>query len=170
MKTLTLWPEWAFAICHLGKRVENRSLPFSEQIARRVGDGWLAIHAGKSIGGRPGPRVTREGIWSVSDMAVLDGWDLCDIDSEGGLYVVRRERYVRLAADEIVTSAVVAITRVDGALKPGDHALWKVVDSAAVRLRDVRALSEPLPMGGKQGLWCLTPEQAEVVLARAGVS
>lgn len=24
LRALTLWPEWAYAVCHLGKNIENR--------------------------------------------------------------------------------------------------------------------------------------------------
>ena len=65
MKALTLWPEWAHAIAHLGKRVENRNWP---PPATMVGED-IAIHAGAHIGGRRGVVAMREGIEAVKSMA-----------------------------------------------------------------------------------------------------
>ena len=48
LRALTLWPEWAWAIHHLDKRVENRGWPIP------AGE-WFALHAGKSPTG-PGAR------------------------------------------------------------------------------------------------------------------
>lgn len=44
---LTLWPEWAYAVAHLGKDVENRSWPPPQTVIRKR----IAIHGGASIGG-----------------------------------------------------------------------------------------------------------------------
>ena len=52
---ITLWPEWAYAIRHLGKDVENRGDTSKRSyVALRgyVGE-RIAIHAGAYIGGRP---------------------------------------------------------------------------------------------------------------------
>ena len=45
---LTLWPEWAYAITHLGKDVENRDW---ERLPTWLTGRYLAIHAGAHIGG-----------------------------------------------------------------------------------------------------------------------
>lgn len=46
-RALTLWPEWVYAIVHLGKRIENRGWPPPESLIGQP----FALHAGKSIGG-----------------------------------------------------------------------------------------------------------------------
>lgn len=43
MRALTLWQPWAYAITHLGKRVENRSWPPPPAAFQ----GPIALHAGK---------------------------------------------------------------------------------------------------------------------------
>lgn len=45
MRALTLKPHWAYAVAHMGKRIENRSRPIPEAlIGHRV-----AIHAGATL-------------------------------------------------------------------------------------------------------------------------
>ena len=67
LQALTLWPEWAWAIVHLGKRVENRSW----SIPRGK---WFALHAGKHIGGKSGAAASIEGIESLCTMARRAEW------------------------------------------------------------------------------------------------
>lgn len=165
---LTLWPEWAWAICNLDKRVENRNPRFAEQIARRVGDGWLAIHAGQSIGGRSGAVATSEGLWAVKDMALRWGWDCY---SHPGIFDLvpatdLDATPIRLSADTVGRSAVVAVARIGGIIRPGVGAAWKVRESAALQLSGVVVLPQPVPCRGQQGLWRLGTDLAVAVLAQ----
>ena len=45
MKALTLWQPWAWAICHAGKRIENRTWPPPNEIFGKQ----IAIHAGNRV-------------------------------------------------------------------------------------------------------------------------
>lgn len=177
MRALTLWPEWAWAICNLGKRVENRSERFARMIAGQVGDGWLAIHAGKNIGGGPGWSATYEGIDDVITMAIEEMWDVStdQRDDEGNdicpdLYAEfsRGEHTVTVRASEITTSAIVAVCRVRGVLPPGLAYPWKVPTSGALKLDDVRVLPKPVFCGGRQGLWTLPEDAERAVMAQVG--
>ncbi len=56
MKALSLWQPWAHAVCHLGKRIENRDrwhegTPQLAQARRLVGS-TILIHAAQSCGTR----------------------------------------------------------------------------------------------------------------------
>lgn len=152
---LTIWPEWAWAICHLDKRVENRGERFARQIDRRVGDGWLAIHAGKSIMGRPGLPSMREGLGYVEYMAREAGWRCIAEDYDAGRYRLVRDpgEDVLLTPERVVTSAIVALAQISDVLEPGSRAPWKVPDSAALALSPMLILPEPIACKGKQGLW-----------------
>lgn len=183
MRALTLWPEWAWAICKLGKRVENRSERFARMIAGQVGDGWLAIHAGKNIGGRPGRAATKEGLSDLAFMAEQECWFVelgeCYLDQTGvvdhpvaqftmpGSLVGEHD----LCSDELErvgASAIVAVCRVRGVLPPGLVHPWKVATSAALKLDDVRVLAKPIPCGGRQGLWTLPEDVERAVMAQVG--
>lgn len=176
LPTLTLHGIWPWAIVHLGKRVENRSERFARMIAGQIGDGWLAIHAGKNIGNRPGRPGTCEAFEAVSETAELTAdwhseWGKSCTrggvthDEPGAIFQRGDERRTVLAS-EIITSAVVAVCRVRGVLPPGVVYPWKVPDSAALKLDEVRVLPEPVPCGGSQGLWRLPDDVFEAVKAQ----
>lgn len=156
MKALTLHPEWAHAIAHLDKRVENRDWrPPASLIGQRI-----AIHAGKSIGGRPG--------WPARFRAasVVSGiWRSEPCEERSALYQ-------RIAHEQITRSAIVATAilgePVEVAEAEGERAPesarpeWAAWGDRASRfwwpLREVVTLSTPIPCGGKQGFWTVPDE------------
>ncbi len=73
LRALTVHPEWGFGIHYLGKRDENRGGPPPITL---TGDDppWIALHAGKHIGGRPGKVAKREGLEALVGMAQRAGW------------------------------------------------------------------------------------------------
>lgn len=169
MLALTLWPEWAEAIARLDKRVENRSLGFCCQIHQRVGTGWLAIHAGKNIGGRPGFPATVAGMRALGEMVQITTGRpviLSRVSSGGRPYAVELSLDGALNSESIVTSAVVAVARVGDLLPPGMDWSWKVRESGAVQLTEVVVLAQPVPCRGAQSLWALPPDVEAAVLAQ----
>ena len=149
---LTLWPEWAWAITNLGKRVENRSEGFCRQIARRVGEGWLAIHAGV----KPGDRL-----YLVANMydAVGDV-DAYDDPHLGGILWCFGGTYVNAA--QLTRGAIVALVKVGNRLvTPDEDADWKAPGCAGIVLHDLRVLPDPIACKGAQGLWTPTPDVQE---------
>lgn len=175
LPTLTLYGAWALGITVLGKRVENRPERFARMVAGQVGDGWLAIHAGKNVGARKGWPGTYEELDALADMALTQGWDMWsdrrdddgnDISPDVSFTFARGEYLATIYASEITTSAVVAVCRVRGVLPPGLVHPWKVTSSAALKLDDVRVLPEPVPCGGHQGLWRLPPDIFAAVKAQ----
>lgn len=153
---ITLWPEWAWAICFLDKRVENRDWhPPRHLIGRR-----LAIHAGAHVGGRKGAVARGEGIDALARMASFANWkQTTDADNWGHadfLYCVRGGVTKDTAEHPIVTSAIVAVATLAGA-DTEDRTPWDVPGCWHWRLDDVVVLDPPAPMRGAQGLWTWTP-------------
>lgn len=152
---LTLWPEWAWAIVHLGKRTENRgwSLPVGR---------WVAIHAGRHVGGRPGLPSTMDGIDGLVEMARRAGW------SVDGSY--RKAAYIRGAVtvewnlDAVPTSAIVGLAKIIAADPPGmgDIGGWRVPEAVGNRF-EFRPLREPVSCRGAQGLWTVPDDIADRV-------
>lgn len=163
---LTLWPEWSYAIAgmedHLPepfcsmeredleqylKRVENRSWCRRSMVGR-----WLMIHAGATIGGGQFRQV--DAIEAVKDMAFT-----------------AMEAEIEIDPRNIVTSAVVAVARIEGFVqRRGTHPVyhrgvlsqfepmklspkWWVEEEIGWLLSDVVRLPQPVRCGGAQGLW-----------------
>lgn len=146
---LTLWPEWAWAICHAGKRVENRTWHPGARLA--VG-ARLAIHAGAHIGGRPGADVASDAVDVVMAM-----WET------GGPLRSNDERR-RLAACQ--RSSIVAVATID-VYDQEQRTWWDVPGQWHWRLRDIQVLDTPIPHRGAQGLWTPSPEALAALQAVA---
>ena len=173
MRAITLWPEWAWAICRLNKRVENRGY---RPPAAMVGE-LVAIHAGKYFGGRAGRVATVEALHAIEDTACEAGWEVDvtlsrervflngDQDVRWGIRgstLLERgdDRYLPLhrvndAYTPIATSAIVAVARIGFLIEPTPDPThpWHAPDSWGWLLEDVRVLDEPILCKGKQGLW-----------------
>jgi hypothetical protein len=157
---LTLHPEWAWAVCHLGKDAENRSERFAREIAKRVGDGWLAIHAGVK---RPADFAA---VAAMSGMP-HDVLDFDDVDLEDAVGPVWQfgatggTGGVLIEDARLTRGAIVALAKIGDVLEPGARAPWKVPESAALTLSPVVVLPEPIPCKGQQGLWTPPPDIQE---------
>jgi hypothetical protein len=152
MRALTLHPEWAHAIAHLGKRIENRPWKPPEKL---LGE-RIAIHAGKSVGGRPGFPAMLDGCRAVAARDPLTVFAL-----EAGEAYLGTPLRMRL----IETSAIIATARLDGwsdaegrAELPAEATppdAWRWGDPTSPfwwHLSDVR-LVVPVPCRGSLGLW-----------------
>jgi hypothetical protein len=152
---LTLHPEWAWAITHLGKNVENRSERFCRQIAKRVGDGWLAIHAGVK---RPADFAAVAAMYDGQVDAFPGDADDPSADP-GWLFGGRSGVFIKDA--DLRRGAIVALAKIGDVLLPGARAPWKLTFSAALPLSPVVVLPEPIPCKGQQGLWTPPPDVQE---------
>lgn len=157
---LTLWPEWAWAVTHLGKDVENRGRDLVASDRRlRTADQRLWIHAGKTVGG--------------GQVSYNDAWEAVVRTAErAGWYCDRREMIFHLDGVAIVapfgdrrkhllpTSALVAVGRVAAVLGPtgGTSSPWKVEGEYGHVLRDMSVMMPPIPCKGAQGLWSVTDQ------------
>lgn len=173
MRSLTLWPEWAFAMCVLGKDWENRPRP-AFWYGLRVGDEF-AIHAGAHLGGRKGAPATWEGLQAVAHMAVragqghrvvLDGQTAL-LSAAGvtpalpSLGVADGHRYHVLSGRHYPAQQVVAVATLLGCqYNEADAGGWRVPGQYGFHLR-VRALPTMVSCsvqeypGNRQGLWSL---------------
>lgn len=161
LRALTLHPEWAWAIVHLDKRVENRSWRPPESV---IPDGArFAIHAGSRIGGRDGD--TFEALAEVMLAAREAGWEHEQVGA--GWTLTKGGRSVALTEAAVlgVAGRVVAIAALREILPPregiGDepHPAWKVPGQYGWLLDDVAVLDygrQPV-IRGHQGLWRLRP-------------
>jgi len=171
MKALTIWPEWIWAILHLGKRVENRSWePPQAVVGQRI-----ALHAGAHVGGRPGRAATDNGLRSVGGMAVRAGWSwmlgeeldyvsFCPVCGSLGDPVdmwLREEDDRELSAScrRLVRGAFVG-TAILARATTGDQTPWAVPGMVHWHLEDLKVLPEAIPAIGKQRLWNV-PEEIE---------
>lgn len=153
-RALTLWPEWAWAITDLDKRVENRGWPpFARLIGQRI-----AIHAGAYIGGRDGRPARAEGWSAVANMATRAGWNVQWADQKFLSFRKNDQFYGvvdPLTRVDIPTSAIVAHAKLASVTPPSrvtDNDGW-YVGEYGWRLEDLVVLPEPIPMQGAQSLW-----------------
>jgi len=134
MKALTLKHPWPFAICRLGKRVENRTWhPPSSLIGQR-----FAIHGGNIPTGK-----ALDEAWNLAhDLGRIHKQPL-DVDS---------------AFDCVFSFAgIVATAVLDSVVTQSDDP-WFDGSGFGWVLRDVIVLPEPIVCKGKQGLWTVPDE------------
>jgi|GEM_PF-4111849 len=173
MRALTIWPEWLFAIQHLGKRVENRTWTQKGVVGERI-----VLHAGVNIGGRPGKRAAESGLLALGGMAVLNGWswmldDELKYMSFGGTgdgrypvdMVIDSSSGVsgkKIAKGAFVGTAVVSkITKSDiwGGYSGFTVPPWGADGQYHWHLDGLRFFKDPIPAKGKQKLWRLADDQ-----------
>lgn len=149
MKALTLWPEWSWAICHLGKRIENRTWGPPPWMIGRM----LAIHAGANIGGRPGRTAMDRGIEDLRRMAFLAGWASTILSGEVIFANFQSEEHV-FSPWDIPTKAIVASCTVwSGVDAPLEQKGWAAEGQNHWLLNNVGFPNVPIPARGAQGLW-----------------
>lgn len=127
LRALTLIQPWAYAVCHLGKNIENRTWPAPKWILGQ----HLAIHAGKKF----------------------DEDDADDIRFELGLKVPDA---VPMGAIVAVARVAGAAEVVEGAsdlgLPPEYRGKWSSGPWCWL-LTELVVLPHPIECRGKQGLW-----------------
>lgn len=145
---LTLWPEWAWTIVSgqswpeglVRKMCENRTWHPGKRLAP---GSRLAIHAGKSLGGklRASETLTREALGGLLSMFKRANPE-------------HFRPYSLWTADvrDCPKSAIVAVVTIDG-FDRDDRTGWDVPGAWHWRFRSVSVLREPVPITGKQGLW-----------------
>lgn len=162
MKALTLWPEWAAAIVHLGKPTENRPWAPSEGMRGER----FAIHAGAHVGGKPSLRAYSEANAALARTAAAAGIDarLSDRDQE---LVWQLPGWKNWRVQRIQTRAIVCTVRLVGWDRDDTGDPWEAPDSWHWRLAELRVLSEPVAVRtGVLGLWELPADVARLVAER----
>lgn len=151
IRGLTLWRPWSGSIVHGPKRIENRGWAPSQQLVDR--GLWIAIHGGSKWDRDGAEFLTAH--WTIAaSVVMLAGERTYDILDE------------RQWPARAISKGIVGVARVRRAVPAGDPAVR--TDPFAFgpfcwMLEDVRALPEPIPCKGAQGLWVLPPEVLERV-------
>lgn len=172
LRALTYWPEWCPAFpgvqfadgepSQLDKPVENRPMaPWSTIAPSLFGAGsWVAMHAGKHIGGRP----NNDGaLGDVAFTAREAGWR----GSVMGEALVLRKggAEVVLHPGRIRRSAVVALFRITRVVPPGVSGPWRMPARWGWYI-EVAPLPLPVSCSGAQGLWTVADDVAQQVRAQ----
>jgi hypothetical protein len=148
MLALTLKHPWPFAICHLGKRIENRTW-FPSQTQLKVGD-WFAIHGGK-----------------VPNRSSKDWEAAMRIGN-----FLRREIATEAMPHgrfENFMPGIVALAKFGGnAEEQNLEADFWFEGPCGWLLSEVRVLFEAIPMRGAQGLWTLPSDVAKQLASAIG--
>jgi len=175
MKAITLWPEWAWAICRLGKNVENRTWKPPKSIV----DGTpIAIHAGVTLGGGQlrGKFSAEQVFQPVVEMAERAGWRVGFDIAENMIkaYSIREPISLGDRMLSIGKGCVVAVGEFDGLLIPGvddprDWPWW-APDQFGWRLRNIQQLKNKVPCRGRQRLWGLPENALQQVLDNCDLS
>jgi hypothetical protein len=173
MKALTLRHPWAFAIAHLGKRIENRDWDARTAdlmgLPQLMGE-TIAIH-----GGTAPQRPKRAGHWS--QLAETNLWRQHCEDLQGvhrilggelpdsaAQYLARRG-VAALTPEAFILPGVVAVATVaDVDVHSTDR--WAVPGLLHIHLTNVITLPEPVQCSGKQGFWDLGDDLTAIVQAR----
>jgi len=165
-RALTLWPEWAWAITALDKRVENRGFP----IPRTIVGQRIAIHAGANIGGGPGIPTKRRGIEAMLRTAAAAGWEtggVYQLGDHAWMGLTKGDRRVKLdSPGDIPTGVIVATAVLREAMYPEVKGPWKVPGQWGWHLEDVQVLATPItPLPGwcHQGFWSLAATKRAVM-------
>ena len=172
MLALTLWPEWAFAIVHLGKRVENRTW----KAPRQHWGKRFAIHAGAHVGGRPGKRARDEGIEALQETAfglnfAIDlhrssgSMEVAPMLTVGRVFQRPTDAPFQRLVEPITLSAVVATARLGGCYRHSQDP-WSAEGQWQWLLQDVEVLAQPIKCVGNRGLWPL-PDHVQAALGVA---
>lgn len=157
---VTLWPEWAFAVVRLGKRVENRDFALGRRHA------WLAIHAGAHVGGRAARWARAAGLRALRDEAAPRGHDVepSQVTYGDGCVGVT----VDGSAAAIATSAIVAVARFAGSQAPPHSKLppWGRAGYHHWIIETVRTFDPIGGVRGNVGLWRCDPHIVEQIRER----
>jgi hypothetical protein len=174
MRAITVWPEWSWAICRLGKDVENRT--WAAPSTLRIGD-ELAIHAGGTFGGSAHYKKISEIFTPVGEMARRAGWRMGFNGTENTVttYSVKNPKSVSDKVHMMARGAVVAVATFGGCIDPAlltDEKGWPwwAPDLFGWILRDVSVLGEPVDCRGRQGLWRLDADVDALVRSQLGRS
>lgn len=151
MKALTLWPEWAWAICHLGKDIENRTWV--------IPPGLYALHAGKRFGGKGLSTQHREEalesvrVAAYGTLMLSEQWDALD----------------QIKDALIPVGHVVGLIRVTGHTDYRDTDEWRgsmnwaAPGQIANHIELIHVLRHPVPCKGALGLWTVPDDVASKV-------
>ena len=139
MRALTLWRPWTWAVCHAGKRIENRPWrPWLSVMGQEI-----ALHAGKTYDRAGRAFIVGRGYNPPASLGCPEG-----------IVAVARVRAVFDRTDDAGTLARRGL--------PDAQHQW-FFGPFGWLLDDVRVLARPIQCRGAQGLWTMPPDvEAEI--------
>jgi hypothetical protein len=147
---LSCWPEWAWAICYLGKSIENRG---RRQAPAWLVGRWFCIHGTQSVGGRP--MVNGKATWQVHGAAVQEMLSIARL--AGAAERIPSKVTMRQILDR--GRGIVAVARMAEIRPPIAQRIgWHMPNCWGYYLPDVHVLKEPVPCGGALGFWRVPSE------------
>lgn len=166
MLALTVWPEWAYGITHLGKPIENRGWTPPRSL---IGQDF-ALHAGKSIGGtgRDAESDVGEVMQYASDAGYRWGGKSMAEMGYPAYCALCKETVAQVKAR---SGGIVALVRLDGWLpKRQTRNGWHMPDSFGWQLTLRKVLQDPVPCKGMQGLWMVPNDILGAVLGMPAIA
>ncbi len=151
LRALTLDPEWAYAVLHLGKRVENRER--SPKFYGLAPGDYFCLHAGMK-------KPTPDRIFGLYWMASKAGLAVRTV--RGLMLVTMPGKEHALLADSFPLGTILAVCKL-GVARYCFEEPWARGDQWGWQLAEVLPLPEPVQCKGKQGGWFLTKEQETMV-------
>ena len=167
---ITLRPEWAYAICNLGKNIENRTwTPMRSLSGKRK----IAIHAGRLIGGRESYKAFLEGIYEVANTAEKAGftfhtWREKHKEKDVMCEIYNSQESFCLCRDNIPVSSIVALAQVSEVRKYPLDTPWYIPGSWGWKLEEIITLIEPVPARGERGMWQISEREFEMICDQLG--
>lgn len=175
MKALTIRQPWAWAICHAGKRIENRAWltsPSLLAVARRLVGQRFAIHAAAGVGKRDDFDDAAEHVIARCrgiDVAALPPvfqrigarWALDAETPRGAVVAVATldavvrtlDNGCRIPEGNIVASCILCRGMLPSSTPCPAADQWAIPGTVGLVLADVAALPRPVPYKGGQGWW-----------------
>ena len=150
MKALTLHAPWAWAICYLGKDVENRTCkPPAGMVGQRI-----AIHAGSPA------QWTRDNIKALLAAQEVSAKCFADVLARRtAIHRAFRSECASIAERDRFCSAIVATAVISDVRKPQDtDDGWHLAGQYGWVLTDVQVLPVPVKCKGALGLWTVPAE------------
>jgi hypothetical protein len=172
MRALTVWPEWVWAIKHLGKDVENRVYPPPMSVRGKR----IALHAGMHVGGNYKPKSKNAVFYfdlvrqKASDAGIESEYIKDEQGRMGIRWTLPSGESKILILEELTLGAVVATSvirptwsfcRKDG----HECSPWAALTQNQWHLDDVKVLSVPISCSGHQGVWYI-PSRMETEIIR----
>lgn len=151
MKALTLRHPWPFAICHLGKRIENRPRAWRCLIGQR-----FAIHGGAEPRGKHWSLHCQQCEELVDRFGIPVGFDSFSRTALGAAlqHIVDRnlDELRKVLTPRVMVMEGIVATAICHEIVTESDDPWFEGPNGIV-LRDVIVLPTPIPCKGAQGLW-----------------
>lgn len=143
---LTIFPEWTYGICYLGKDRENRGRMPPKAL---IGE-WFALHGGANIGGIHVGNGKNAGLQKRQQYVAMQ--TMLARARQAGAQIPERD--LRLSDVLERGRGIVALARLAGVDLPTTTPKgWHDTNAFGLQLADVQVLREPVAARGMPGFW-----------------